>query len=396
MSDTPRTIGLYVDTALEHARRVLEGVLDFAAERPLWTLRDYRHDSNAQAFASEDLPPWTGQVDGVVVSVGRDEGVLEWIERGGVPAVNAAGDLADTRLPSVFTDVESIARLAADHAVALKRRHVLHVGYADSDGSANRKRALQRRLAQHQLRLGVYDLPRFSTDPHEIAADPGLRHRLERLDRPALVVTLSDEFAAGVCILAESVGRRIPDDWAVLGVNDSEIARLHTPTLSSIRSPGRSIGYACAARLDQLLESARSRRGGIDNVRVAATDLVERESSRGRRRAFVTDVDRAMRFIEERGCEGIRVLDVARHVKMPLRTFEIEFRRRTGQTAGNELRRVRLERAQDLLANTQLPTSRVADLAGFASASYLAAFFKRVIGVTPSEYRRRARAERGL
>lgn len=393
-----RTIGLHVDTAFEHARRVVEGVLDFAAETPSWTIEDLRHNANEPAFAEETDPPWTGRVDGVVASIGREDGILEWCERGGVPVVNAAADMADTWLPSVFTSVESIARLAVDHALELDRRSVLHVGYAGSDGSTNRKTAIRERLSGHRMRLAVYDLPRFSTNPHEIAADEGLRNRISRMERPVFVVTLSDEFADAVCRIVESLGWTIPDDVAVLGVNDSATARLATPTLSSIRTPGRAIGNACAQKLEELIDAAAT--GGWvrergHNVRVDAVDLVERESTRGRDRAVFTDVDRARRFIQEHGCEGIRVVDVARHVRMPLRTFEIEFRRETGRTVGEELRQVRLERAQDLLANTKLPTSRIADLAGFADASYLAAFFRRVVGVTPTEYRRRTRASHG-
>ena len=73
---------------------------------------------------------------------------------------------------------------------------------------------------------------------------------------------------------------------------------------------------------------------------------------------------------------------------MSPRTFEIQFTDEVGHSVGEELRRVRLARAKDLLAKTEFSITRVAGLVGYADSAYFAKFFRQRTGQTPSEFRR--------
>jgi len=62
-----------------------------------------------------------------------------------------------------------------------------------------------------------------------------------------------------------------------------------------------------------------------------------------------------------------------------------------GRTVHDEIQRVRLERARQLVSTTNLPLSQVALQAGFRHLTYMTSMFRRHVGFTPAKYRERAR-----
>ncbi len=71
--------------------------------------------------------------------------------------------------------------------------------------------------------------------------------------------------------------------------------------------------------------------------------------------------------------------------------LERKFARMIGESPHRRIKRQQLERARQLLAETELPIARIADLAGFESASYLSASFRRETGENPRAFRAKHR-----
>jgi LacI family transcriptional regulator len=210
-------------------------------------------------------------------------------------------------------------------------------------------------------------------------------------EKPLAVVAMHDRAAVAVCRIAEALGLAIPGDVAVLGVRDLEIARISTPPISSIRLDEERTGYEATRLLHRVMRGERlSRRAML----IPALELVERDSTIGKQRAAATDVQLALEYIRQHACEGIRVEDVAAHVHMALRTFEMQFAAAVGRTVGDEIRQVRLARAKELLETTDLPISSVARLLAMNSGGYLNNFFRRWAGMTPVTYRKNCRKQR--
>ena len=98
----------------------------------------------------------------------------------------------------------------------------------------------------------------------------------------------------------------------------------------------------------------------------------------------------ALRHIREHACEGIRVSDVLRHCPMARRALEGRFRKLIGRTPHEEILRVRLNRARELLSSTDLSLAAIAERTGFVHSEYLSVAFKRETGAPKSETVRRA------
>ena len=85
---------------------------------------------------------------------------------------------------------------------------------------------------------------------------------------------------------------------------------------------------------------------------------------------------------------------LAAHESMSVRTFTRRFREEVGLSPGQWLTQQRIERARQLLEETDLPIDRVAEDAGFGSAGSLRQHLQAALGVSPSGYRYTFRGSR--
>lgn len=98
-------------------------------------------------------------------------------------------------------------------------------------------------------------------------------------------------------------------------------------------------------------------------------------------------LERAREMLHERLPEAPALSEIAAEVGVHPAHLAHEFRRFYGTTAGEYLRRIRVERAARVVAETELPLSEVAAAAGFYDQSHFSNAFKRATGATPAEYR---------
>ena len=180
----------------------------------------------------------------------------------------------------------------------------------------------------------------------------------------------------------------MPEQIAVVGVdNDELLCELADPPLSSVALNAEAGGYRVAALLDKMMRGRIRRKRSliVEPLHVVvrrSTDIVALADN---------DLAAALRFLHENAARPIGVDDVVRHVQLSRRTLEIRFQKLVGQTVHAEIQRVRLERAKQLLTETDLPIPKVAEATGYGSASYLGQVFRQALGTTPARFRRQIR-----
>ncbi len=387
------TIGIHSASWTEHSRRVLQGLLNYIEEYPNIQVRDFRFSSNDPNLVGN--PPWTGKVDGAIVSAGRNPGITTWLKRGKVPVVVAGGDLIDSGFVSVYTDVHSVGRLAAAHLTEAGFEHIAFVGYQKSDGSKRRRDGLSDELTKRGIKLKAVALKEIPVDTVDDDSEISestvekIQQLLEKSPKPLAIVALNDVVAEFVAKIALEMGLSIPDEIGVLGVGDSERARMSDPPLSSVHTPGVEIGYRCASLLHSMILGNTPKETVFE---IPAEQVSARRSTTGWKRAAVTDIDRALNYIREHACDGIRLKDVSSAVRIPIRTLEIEFKKQIGRSMGEVIREVRLERVKHLLETTNLSTQRIAAMVGYSHYSYLNKLLRDELNVTPSQYRKQRRS----
>ncbi|MFI1165247.1 LacI family DNA-binding transcriptional regulator [Streptomyces sp. NPDC020801] len=221
------------------------------------------------------------RVDGVLlVSVHADDPLPDMLSQLEIPAVISGPRSARETLTSVDSDNYGGARSAVEHLLSRGRRRIAHItGRMDVYGAQRRVDGY--RDALRDAGPGVDELLVEKGDFTEEGGRRAMARLLERCPELDAVFAASDVTAAGARQVLRESGRRIPDDVALVGYDDSAIARHMDPPLTSVRQPIVEMGRAM---IDLLLTEIADRRPAVSRGlerrhAVLPTELVVRTSS---------------------------------------------------------------------------------------------------------------------
>ena len=196
----------------------------------------------------------------------------------------------------------------------------------------------------------------------------------------------NDEFARSLAELCRLHGLRVPDDVALIGIdNDELICELCNPPISSVPFATEQAGYQAAEMLDRLM---RKRSAAVADIHVPASPVVVRQST-DRLASDDPEVVKALRFIRENSGRIIQVRDVVRATFLSHRTLHNRFCRAMGNSLAKEINRQRALHIARLLLGTQETLGHIARSLGYDNDAHMARYFHREMGETPRAYRRR-------
>jgi LacI family transcriptional regulator len=394
MTRRPR-VALLVESSRAYGRGLLHGIAEYIRLHGPWSI-----------FMTErglgDAPPgwlqgWDG--DGVIARI-ENRKIAHAICELGLPAVDLRGVLPDLEIPLIVTEDEAVSRLAVGHFLERGFRHFAFCGFVNADDSDNRSRAFARLVEEAGHTCHVYRPSRkprpaeagtMALEQGGLIAEAEVAHWVEALPRPVGLMACNDIRGQQVLNACREVGIAVPEEVAVLGVdNDDVLCDLSYPTLSSIVPDTHRIGHEAAALLERMIggESPPRKSTLIPPLGVVtrrSTDVLAIEDRH---------LARAVRFIREHACEGITVEDVLEHVPLSRSVFERRFDQLFGHTPKAEILRARLDRLKQLLAETELPLKQIAFKVGFEHAEYMNVFFKERTGQTPGQYRAACRQQK--
>lgn len=285
-------------------------------------------------------------------------------------------------------DSADVGRSGAEYFLDRGYRHFAYVGESlNRNWSVRRGEAFANRVAEADHACQVFPLPDTGTDA--VHAEKLLSAWLRALPTPVALLAAMDTRAIEVIGLCAEAGLRVPQDVAVLGIdNDELVCNGSIPTLSSIQRETVACGFMAAGMLDRLM---RKENGKKEVKRYGVREIVTRDSTQPQ--ALVTDplALRAQEFIRINAGAGIGVPDVVRHLNVSRRLLEMRFSAACQRSLLEEIQNARLDRAGKLLRDTDLPLTQVCSLAGFQTDVHLRRVFKQRFGVPMREYRERHR-----
>ncbi|MEU6601092.1 LacI family DNA-binding transcriptional regulator [Streptomyces flaveolus] len=215
------------------------------------------------------------RVDGVLMmAVHGDDTLPDRLEELAVPTVLAGRRSDRERLGHVRADNRGGARLAVRHLLAGGRRSIGTItGPLDMDVA--RARLDGYRDALREAGVAVDEDLVAAGDFTEEGGRVAMRELLRRHPDLDAVFAASDVMASGAVLELRAAGRRVPDDVALIGFDDSIVARHIDPPLTSVRQPLEEMGRTMASLL---LEEIAQRGTGQRGV-VLPTELVVRASA---------------------------------------------------------------------------------------------------------------------
>jgi len=376
-------VALLIETSNRYGRDLLHGVHDWVNAGANWSIRLTEQARRAP------LPAWmrTWEGDGIIARV--DSAVIATaLRRTGLPVVDVSAERAKSIFPRVSIDNTAVARMAAEHLLGKNLRHFAYCGDGQYLWSRLRGEAFGRELRAQGRRSVDFPARRTAGQGWERETQ-AMAAWLAGLPKPVGVFACYDARAQQVLEACHVAGLSVPDQVAVLGVDDDElVCELCDPPLSSVLPNARRTGYEAAATLSKLMAGQPA--GVVGLKEIEPVRVVSRRSTEA---LAVADrhVAEAMRFIREHAHDGIGVKDVLRAVPVSRTLLERKFGHVLGESPHRLIKRQKIDRVRQLLAETDVPIARIADMTGFESPSYLSAAFRRETGESPRAFRTKHR-----
>ncbi len=375
-----------------YARDMIAGVVAYAREHGPWE------------FVGQVGPGLEGQTiqppaayDGVILHRPPLRTVRA-IRRRGVPVVSVGGGVVDPEIHHVTSDGQAIADMAYRYFLGLGFTRFAAYG-GSPRGRATMVDALHSLVESdgyHMVDLGPAlrrpepGHPRVLSWTQELQR---LKKVLPKLDPRTALLTCSTEDARPVVAACDELGIGIPDELAVLGVDDDEaICELASPPISSIDHGCEQMGWEAAQQLDQLMHGRRPARR---HTRIPPVRIVPRQSTNTLAIDDPLVVD-ALKIMKARFPDGLTVNDITDEVAVSRPTLEAHFRQNLGQTVHRHLTQLRIQHAKELLQSTTLSMADISSRCGFSHPAKFSSIFLREVGSSPRAYRHQYQIRRKI
>ncbi|HBE72422.1 MAG TPA: hypothetical protein DDW52_30165 [Planctomycetaceae bacterium] len=375
-------VALLVQTASHWSREVLFGVGSYAREQGGWEFF-----SQPRGFhESLELPPDL-EIDGVVCRL-TSPALYESLIKRAVPCVNVSWlGWEHTDIARVCSDELGCARLAADFYCGKDYRSIGYIGPPSSLAySSHLREVLFARAKELESAIPLSSYPPYDTD--DFAAEKAkVSAWLSTLPPPTALVVWNTYIGRVAIEAANDEGLVVPDDVAILAIeHDNLLSSLSPLPISYIDQLPHEVGYRAGQQLHRLMLGEAA---NLPTIHVPPLAVYEQLSTNTQ---FAQDevVRSAMQIIEQAYAEPINIGHVATNLGVSRRTLEYRFKRTLKRSPAEQLRRVRLKKVQQLLGATDLSVEQIAYHTGFSHPAAMIRSFKRELGMTPTQYRRRA------
>ena len=339
----------------------------------------------------EGEPPAWWRGDGAIVTLRTANAQLiafiKTLIARGIPVVDGGMQHTEIKVPRVVGDWRDIGRLAAEH---FSERHFRHVAWYSRDWSH-----------VHALRFSAFARSWGGNTPPASfvwakVAQPSRRYdaaafaawlgkALHAAPRPLGILAWNDRDATellGVCL---DVGLTVPEEVAILGVDNNEIVCENQDIpISSIAHDIERISLERAALLDRLMDGETPPKKPI---LIPPRGVVTRRSTETMAAESPTALA-ALAYIRDNLSKSFGVTEVATAIGVSRPTLDRVFAAELGTSVAQETLRQRIARAKVMLRETNAPISEIAASLGFCHGPHLSNAFLRAVGTTPGKWRR--------
>jgi LacI family transcriptional regulator len=200
-------------------------------------------------------------VDGLVVPAPLSQSIdlIRALDRRKLPFVRISPSNIDHRSPSVDMDDEGAAREMTEHLIELGHTRIGFItGHPTHHASALRLDGYKASLQAHRI---PYE-PAYVRQGHFVF-ESGLgagRELLALPQPPTAIFASNDDMAAGVLMAAHEHGLQVPSQLSVAGYDDTYIARITWPRLTTVHQPSYDMAWSATDLLLQALKNGEGAR----------------------------------------------------------------------------------------------------------------------------------------
>ena len=379
-----RQIVVLLDIDDSWGRGTIRGISEYAQAHGNWRLTiSPKNDRGELRLPTK----WKG--DGIISRM-TDARFLEHVRQAGLPTVDC-GNLTphEPWFGRVVTNARVRARIAFDHLQGQGLKNFAYFGPPSIRYPKLRGDAFITHVNENGFECSTYE-PGYRRDSriswdryHQLAAD-----WLQKLPTPIGIMTPDSYTGRQLLSVCEHFGFNVPDKFAIIaGDTDSLMCNVLQPTLSSVLLAPRQLGMTATKMLDELMQGKTPETMFTEIEPLGAIMKMSSDA------LAITDPElaEAVKLMRREAVNGTNINEILKQIAISRRTLELRFRQAFGRTPAKVIRQIRLDTAKNLLANTNLPITKVAALSGYSKASRLNDVFSQSVGATPSQFRNESR-----
>ena len=371
-----RTILVTYSLVSLSGRDCLAGIIRAVGSHRPWRLRLVE---SPQTIPDALTRTGAERIDGVISCRPMGTDVIDALRAANLPTVftNYQDESLTAHGPfsSIRLDDEAIGRDAAEHFLSLGdfAAFAFATNRQENSWSTLRERGFVRRAPMPVAHL-----------PLDKGEGTVLR-RLAELPKPLAVLASWDMAAVQVAELCHKARLSVPNQVAILGVDDDELlCNGATPRLSSVKPNHEELGFRACDELERLFQGCPPRTTFLS---MSVKAFVRRETT-----AFLKPsehlVRRAHEYIRDHADRAIPLAEIVRHLGCSRALACLRFRELTGQSLGDAIVAARIGAVKHHLRDSSNTVSDVAHACGFPNGASLSRYFKRETGVTPLAWRK--------
>jgi len=377
----PPQVALIIESSVSYGRSILQGIARYISSHHQWSVYFEQHELGTPPPAWLASSHWDG-----ILCRPTDRALALRLKRMKIPVVDLNDLYENLRLPWVGSNHKAIGRLGARHFMERGFRNFAFCGFSNELWATQRREGFREVAEKENGPIPIYESPwRGSNVSRWDLEIEHIGKWLDDLPKPIGVMACNDARALQLLNACHQTGVLVPEEVAVVGVDNEEIfCELCNPALSSVAPDAERIGYQAAELLDQLMsgQSPPNQRILIDPIHIVTRRSSDTLAIKDR------TVATALRFISEQALHGCTVTDAVNFVRVSRSFLERRFRQYLKRSPQAEIRRVQVSRIKQLLIETNFTLERISELSGFEHPEYMSVVFKRLVDQTPGQYRK--------
>jgi LacI family transcriptional regulator len=386
MNNVPK-ITLLIDLSATPGRNLMRGIARYARIYGPWQLNhvasDFYDASPQQADILNILKEIMKNSDGIIM---LEPDVVDFSRNLDFPIVIASA-IRDTKVstrPTVLTNSRRIGEMGANYFIQKGFKNLAFCGFRKMLWSEHREKYFTATAQKAGLEIYAKRL----TYPHREKLKESNLERIgewiKQLPKPAGIMACNDYCGKLVIDSCRRASISVPDEAAVLGVdNDDIICDLTYPSLSSISLNTEKGGFDAAALLDKIMKGI-----AVDTqiILIEPVGVQERQSTDiiAVDDKIVSDI---ISYIKRNSRKLLQVTDIIEEFHISRKYLYKKFTDNLGTSVYDQIRKIKIEEICRMLVETNKSIKEIALEFGFYNVDHIARFFSQVKGITPTQYR---------
>ncbi|MDK9429905.1 DNA-binding transcriptional regulator [Gallibacterium anatis] len=341
-------------------------------------------------FVHRELSLDQHHLDGIIADFDNPE-LAQKLQHCPVPVVAVGSSYQNPQhyppnIPYIATDNDAILQVAFEHLQRKGINHFAFYGLPDPGFQhwSNERRMAFERIMQHNNYQPEIYLGQETHAANWQQAQQQLSEWITALPKHTGIIAVTDARARHLLQTCDLLDIPVPDQLCIIGIDNEELIQAFSRvSLSSVVQGTKNMGYQAAKLLHAQLENRP-----IKQYQYLIPPLrIEARTSTDYRSIQDPLVIQALHYIRINACSGIKVEQVLDYVKASRSNLENRFRTETGKTIHQVLHDEKMNKAKQLLTDTDIAIQEIAEVCGYPSVQYFYFVFKKEFNQTPNEYR---------